>query len=112
MQNILFSSLRSKNIKIKIHRNIILHVVLYGCATWSLRLRKERRLRIVRIGCWGPRRKKVTGEWRSLHNEQLNDLYCSPNIIRVIKSRRMKWVGYAAGIGEITDEYRALVGPS
>jgi hypothetical protein len=103
--------LRFKNIKIKIYINIILHVVLYGCATSSLTKRKESRLRVFRIGCWEPRRKEVTEEWRSPHNVQINDLYSSPNIIRVIKSRRMKRVGHAAGIGEITDEYRILVGP-
>jgi hypothetical protein len=73
--------LRSKNIKNKIYRNIILHVVLYGCATWSLTFRKECRLRVLRLGCCGPRRKEVIGQWRSLHNEELNELYSSPNII-------------------------------
>ena len=78
MQNILFSSLLSKNIKIKIHRTVILPVVLYGCETWSLRLREERRLRVfesrVLRRLFGPKRDEVTGEWRKLHNEELNDL--------------------------------------
>ena len=80
VQNILFSRLLSKNLKIKIYRTIILPVVLYGCETWSLTLRKERKLRVIenmvlrRI--FGHRRDEVTGEWRRLHNEELNDLYC------------------------------------
>ena len=70
-------------------RTIILLVVLYGCETWSLTLREERRLRVfenkVLRRIFGPRRDEVTGEWRRLHNEELNDLYSSPNIVRVIK---------------------------
>jgi len=87
--NILSSSLLSKSIKIKIYRTIILPVVLYGCETWSLTLREERRLRVfenrVLRRIFGPKRDEGTGEWRKLHNEELNDLYCSPNIVRVIK---------------------------
>ena len=87
------SRLLSRNLKIKIYRTIILPVVLYGCETWSLRLREEHRLRVfenrVLRRIFGPRRDEVTGEWRKLHNE-LNDLYSSPNTVRVIKSRRMK----------------------
>ena len=79
----------SKNIKIKTHRTIILPVALYGCETWSLTLREERRLRVlenrVLRGVFGPERDEVTGERRKLHNEELNDLYCSTNIVRVIK---------------------------
>ena len=84
---------------------IILPVVLYGCETWSLILREERKLRVIenmvfrRI--FGPRRGEVTGEWRRLHNEELNDLYSSPNIVRVIKSRRMRWAGHVAHMGEV-----------
>ena len=89
VQNLLSSRLLSKNLKIKIYRTIILPVVLYGCETWSLTLREERRLRVfenkVLRRIFGPRRDGVTGEWRRLHNEELNDLYCSPNIVRVIK---------------------------
>ena len=79
-------------------------VVLYGCETWSLTLREERNLgvfnknRVLRR-IFGPRRDKVTGEWRKLHNEELNDLYCSPNIVRVIKSRIMRWAGHIARMG-------------
>ena len=59
---------------------------------------------------FGPRRDEVTGEWRKLHNEELNDLYCSPNIVRVIKSRRMRWAGHEARMGEERGVYRDLVG--
>ena len=104
MQNLLSSRLLSKNLKIKVYRTVILHVVLYGCETWSLTLREERKLRAfenrVLRKIFGPRREEVTGEWRRLHNEELNDLYSSPNIVRVIKSRRMKWAGHVARMGE------------
>jgi hypothetical protein len=59
---------------------------------------------------FGPKRDEVTGDWRKLHNEELNDLYCSPNIVWVIKSRRRKWEGYVAFMGERRDVYRVLVG--
>ena len=59
---------------------------------------------------FGPRRDEVTEEWRRLHNEELNDLYCSPNIVRVIKSRRMRWAGHVARMGEERGMYRVLVG--
>jgi hypothetical protein len=59
---------------------------------------------------FGPKRDEVTGEWRRLHNEELNDLYSSPNIIRVIKSRRMRWAGHVAHMGEGRGAYRILVG--
>ena len=79
-------------------------VVLYGYETWSLTLREERRLRVfekrVLRRVFGPKRGEVTGERRKLHNEELNDLYCLPNIIRVIKSRRMRWAGHVARMGE------------
>jgi len=87
----LSSTLLSKNLKIKIHRTIILPVVLYGCETWSLSLREECRLRMfekrVLRRIFGPKRDEVTGEWRKLHNKELNDLYSSPNIVQVIKPR-------------------------
>ena len=83
---------------------VLLPVVLYECETWSLTLREERKLRVfenmVLRKIFGPRRDKVTGEWRRLHNEELNDLYCSPNIVRVIKLRRMRWAGHVARMGE------------
>jgi len=96
--------LLSKNLKIKIYRIIILPVVLHGCENLSLTLREERKLRVfknmVLRRIFGPRRDEVMGEWRRLHNEELNDLYCSPNIVRVIKSRRMRWAGHVASMGE------------
>jgi hypothetical protein len=76
-----------------LYKTIILHAVLYGCKTWSLTLREEHRLRLfenrVLRRIFGPKRDKVTGEWRKLHNEELRDLYSSPSIIRKIKSRKM-----------------------
>jgi len=100
----MFSRLLSKNLKIKVYRIIILPVVLYGCETWLLTLRDERKLwvfeNMVLRRIFGPRRDEVTGEWRRLHNEGLNDLYSSPNIVRVIKSRRMRWAGHVARMGE------------
>ena len=87
------SRLLSKNLKTKIYRTIILPVVLYGFEAWSLTAREERKKRVfenmVLSRIFGPRRDEVTGEWRRLHNE-LNGLYSSPNIVRVIKSRRMR----------------------
>jgi hypothetical protein len=59
---------------------------------------------------FGPKRDEVTGEWRKLHSEELNDLYCSPNIIRANKFRRMRWTGYLAHMGEGRGAYRVLVG--
>ena len=74
------------------------------CETWSLTLRDERRLRVfkdrVLRRILGPKRDEVTGEWRKLHNEKLNDLYSSPNIIRVIKRRRIRWAGHVARMAE------------
>jgi hypothetical protein len=83
-----------------IYRTIILPVDLYGCETWSLTLREERRLRVfenrVLRRIFGSRRDEVTGEWRKLQIEELIVLYCSPNIVRVIKSGRMRWAGHVA----------------
>jgi hypothetical protein len=85
----------------------------YGCETWSLTLREERRLRVfenrVLKRVFGPKRDEVTGEWRKLHNEELNDMYSLLNIVRVVKSRRMRWVGHVAGMGEERGVHRVLV---
>jgi len=106
--------LLSKNLKITIYRTIILRVVLYGCEAWSLTLREERKLRVfenmVLRRIFGSRRVEVTGEWRRLHNEELNDLYSSPNIVRVIKSRRMRCAGHVARLGEVRGMYRVWWG--
>jgi len=114
-QNLLCSCLLSKNLKIKIYRTIILSVVLYGCETW-LTLTEEHRLRVsenrVLRRIFGPKRDEVIGEWRTLHNEELNDLYRSPNIVQVIKSRRMRWEGHVACMWEGRGVYRVLVGKS
>ena len=103
MQNLLSSSLLSTDLKIKIYRTIILSVVLCGCETWSLTLREERRLSVfenrVLRRVFGPKRDEITGEWRKLHNEELNDLYSSPNIVPVMKSR-MRWARHVARMGE------------
>jgi hypothetical protein len=95
------------------YRTIILPVVLYGCETWSLTLREECRLRVfenrvLRRVC-GPKRDKVREEWRKLHNEELSDLYSLPNVVRVVKSFRMRWAGHVACMGEGRGVYRALV---
>ena len=85
------SGLLSKNLKIKIYRTIILPAVLYGCETWSLTLREERRLRVfenrVLRRVFGPKRDEVKGNWRKLHNEDLSNLYSLPNIVRGGKMR-------------------------
>jgi hypothetical protein len=81
-------------VKIKIYKTIILPVVLYGCETWSLTLREERRLSVsesrVLRRIFRPKRDEVTGGWRKLHNKELHGLYSSPSIITVIKARKMR----------------------
>jgi hypothetical protein len=87
-QSLLSSRLLSKKLKIRIHKTIILPVVLYRCETWSLTLREEHRLKVfenrVLRRIFGPKRDELTGEWRKLHNKELHDLYTSPSIIRII----------------------------
>jgi hypothetical protein len=99
----LSSRLLSRNVKVKIYKTTILSVVLYGCETWSLTLREEHRLRVfenrVLRRIFGPKMDDVTGEWRKLHNEELHNLYSSPNI-RYVKSRRMRWAGNVARMEE------------
>ena len=92
---------------------LLMPVVLYGCETWSLTLREESKLKVfenmVLRRIFGLRRDEVTGEWRTLHNEELNDLYSSPNIVWVIKSRRMRWPGHVR-MGEGRGVNMVLVG--
>jgi len=113
VQNLWSSSLLFRSIKIKIHRTVILPVVLYECETWLRTLREEHRLRVSEnrvLRIFGPKRDEVTEEWRKLHNKEFNDLYCSPNIVWVIKSRRMRWAGHVAHMGERRGVYRVLAG--
>jgi hypothetical protein len=103
-----------RNVKVKIYKTTILPLVLYGCETWSLTLRKEPGLRVfedrVLRRIFGHKRNEVTGEWRKLHNEELHNLYSSPDIIRRVKSRRMRWAGHVARMGEERKVYKVLVG--
>ncbi|KAJ4448789.1 hypothetical protein ANN_00180 [Periplaneta americana] len=114
VENLLPSSLLSKNLKVRIYKTVILPVVLYGCETWTLTLREEHRLRVfenkVLRKIFGAKRDEVTGEWRKLHNAELHALYSSPDIIRNIKSRRLRWAGHVARMGESRNAYRVLVG--
>ena len=98
VQNLISSRLLSKNLKIKIYRTVILPVVLYGYETWSLTLKEERKLRVfenmVFRRKFGPRKEEVTGEWRRLHNEELNNLYCAND---KIEKNEMGWACGAYG---------------
>jgi hypothetical protein len=103
VHSLLSSRLLSRKVKVKIYKTIILPIVLYGCETWSLPLREEHRLRVfenrVLRGIFGPKRDEVTEEGRKLHSRELHNLYSSPDIIRQIKSRRMRWAGHVARMG-------------
>ncbi|KAJ4428733.1 hypothetical protein ANN_25726 [Periplaneta americana] len=114
VEKLLSSSLLSKNLKVRIYRTVILPVVLYGCETWTLTLREEHRLRVfenkVLMKIFGAKQDEVTGEWRKLHNTELHALYSSPDIIRNIKSRRLRWAGHVARMRESRNAYRLLVG--
>jgi hypothetical protein len=114
VQNLLSPRLLSKNVKVRIYKTIILPVVLYGCEIWSLTLREEHKLRVfenrVLMRIFGPKRDGVMGGWRKLHNEELHDLYSSPSIIRIIKSKRMRLAGHVARMKEKRTVYRLLVG--
>ncbi|KAJ4428674.1 hypothetical protein ANN_25667 [Periplaneta americana] len=103
-----------KSLKVRIYKTVILPVVLYGCETWTLTLREEHRLKVfenkVLRKIFGAKRDEVTGEWKKLHNTELHALYSSPDIIRNIKSRRLRWAGHVARMGEFRNGYRMLVG--
>jgi hypothetical protein len=113
VQNLFSSSPVSKNLKIKIYITVILPVVLYRCKTWSLTLVEKQRLRVfenrVLRKIFGPTREEDVS-WRKVHNDELHSLYSSPNIVRVIKSRRMRWAGHVACMGEGRGVHRVLVG--
>jgi hypothetical protein len=97
-----------------LRRIIILPVVFYECETWSLTLREDLRLRVIENRVlrtiFEPKRDEVTRKWIKLHNDKLHDLYSSPTIVRVIKSRRMRWAGHVARTGKRRGIYMMLVG--
>ena len=113
VETLLSSRLLSKNLKIKIYKTILLAVVLYGCETWSLILKEESWLRLfenrILRRIFGPKRDE-SGEWRRLHNEELHSLYGSPNIVRAIKSRRLRWAGHVARMEEGRSAFKILTG--
>jgi hypothetical protein len=110
----LSSRLLSRNVKVKIYETTILPVVLYESETWSLTLREKHRLKVfenrVLRRIFGLKRDEVTGQWRKLHNRELHNFYSSPDIIRHIISRRMRWVGHVASMGEGRNVYMLSVG--
>ncbi|KAJ4427246.1 hypothetical protein ANN_24864 [Periplaneta americana] len=114
VEKLLSSCLLSKNLKVRIYKTFILPVALYGCETWTLTLREKHRLRVfenkVLRKIFGAKRDEVTGEWRKLNNTELHALYSSPDIIRNIKSRRLRWAGHVARMGESRNAYGVLVG--
>jgi hypothetical protein len=101
-------------VKVRIYKIVILPVVLYRCETWSQAVREEYKLRVfenrVLRRIFGPKRDGVTGGWTKLHNEELHNFYSSPSIIGIIKSRRMRWAGHVARMGEKRNVHRLLVG--
>ncbi|KAJ4450740.1 hypothetical protein ANN_02170 [Periplaneta americana] len=114
VEKLLSSSLFSKNLKVRIYKTVILPIVLYGCETWTLTLREEHRLRVfenkVLRKIFGAKRDEVTGEWRKLHTTELHALYSSSDIIRNIKSRRLRRVGHVARMDESRNAYSVLAG--
>ena len=113
LEKILSCRLLSKKLKVKAYKTIILPVVLYGCETWSPTLREEHRLRVLENKVlrmiFGSKRNEITGEWRKLHNPELHALYSSPNIIRSLKLRRLRWAGHVARMEQSRNAYRVLV---
>jgi hypothetical protein len=114
VQNLLPSSLLSIKVKIRIYKTIILPLILYGYETWSLTLREEHSLRVfenrvLKTIC-GPKRDEVMGGWRKLRNAELHNFLSSPSIIRIIKSRRMRWAGQVAPMEKKRNACRTIVG--
>jgi hypothetical protein len=100
-------------VKIKIHKTVLSSYfhISYGCETWSLTLREEHRLRVFEsrvLRIFEPKREEVEGGWRRLHNEELHNLHASPNI-RVIRSRRMRWAGHIARMGDTSNASNILI---
>ena len=116
LENMLLSRLHSKKLKVKTYRpkTLILPVVVYGCETWSLTLREDQRLRVfknkVLRKIFGAKKDEITGEWRKLHNAELHALYSSPNVIRSLKSRRLRCEGHVARMEQSRNAHRVLVG--
>ena len=114
VEKILSSRLLSKKLKVNTYKTIILPVVLYGCETWSLALREEDRLRMfenkVLRNIFGVKKDEIRGEWRKLHNAELHAFYSSPNIIRSLKSRRLRRAGHVARMEQPRNAHRVLVG--
>jgi hypothetical protein len=114
IQSLLSSRLLSRNLKVKIYRTVSLPLVLYRCETWSVTWREELRLRVfenrVLRRILGPKRDEVMGEWRKLFSGELHNLYSLPDIISQMKSRRMRWAGHVARMGEGSNMYRVLMG--
>jgi hypothetical protein len=109
----LSSRLLYKNVKIRIYKNVILPVILYGCETRSLTLREKHRLRVFEkrvLRIFERKRDEVVGGWRKLHNVELHNLHSSPSIIIMIKSGRMRWVGNVARMGFKRNAYMILEG--
>jgi hypothetical protein len=114
VQSLLSSHLLFRNVKVKIYKTVILSVVLDECETWSVTLRAEHRLKLfenrVLRRIFRPKRDEVTGERRKLHSEELHILYSASDIIRQIKSRRMRWARHVSRMGEERNVYRVLMG--
>jgi hypothetical protein len=106
--------LLSESVKIKIYKITVFPVIVYGCESWPLILMEDLRLTVfenmVLRRIFGPKRDEVTGVWRKVHNKEFHNLYSSSNTIRVIKGRRMKWVGHVACMVEMINKHKILVG--
>ena len=112
-EKVLSSHQLSQKLKVNTYKTIMLPVALYGCETWSLTLREEHKLRVfenkVLRKIFGAKRGEITGEWRKLYNAELHTLYSSPNIIRNLKSRRLRWAGHVARMEQPRNAYSVLV---